>query len=72
MSKLLRRLELRESPRDNSASEVHLHLHHAYLDAERHCHPLTRLTGRHWDLLRLVATGHTAAGLYFYASPPTL
>jgi DNA-binding NarL/FixJ family response regulator len=37
------------------------HLHHAYLDAERRRHPVPQLTARHWDLLRLVATGHTNA-----------
>jgi DNA-binding CsgD family transcriptional regulator len=34
------------------------HLHQAYLDAERR-HP--QLTTRHWDLLHLVAAGHTNA-----------
>ena len=37
------------------------HLHQAYLDAERRRHPAPRLTARHWDLLRLVAAGHTNA-----------
>jgi DNA-binding CsgD family transcriptional regulator len=35
------------------------HLHQACLDAERRRHPIPRLTPRHWDLLRLVAAGHT-------------
>ena len=35
------------------------HLHQAYLDAERRRHPVPQLTPRHWDLLRLVAAGHT-------------
>jgi len=35
------------------------HLHQAYLDAERRRHPVPRLTPRHWDLLHLVAAGHT-------------
>jgi DNA-binding CsgD family transcriptional regulator len=35
------------------------HLHQAYLDAERRRHPTTQLTPRHWDLLKLVAAGHT-------------
>jgi DNA-binding CsgD family transcriptional regulator len=35
------------------------HLHQAYLDAERHRHGVPRLTRRHWELLRLVAAGHT-------------
>ena len=35
------------------------HLHQAYLDAERRRHPTPQLTPRHWDLLRLVAAGHT-------------
>jgi DNA-binding CsgD family transcriptional regulator len=37
------------------------HLHQAYLDAERRRHPVPRLTPRQWDLLRLVAAGHTNA-----------
>jgi DNA-binding NarL/FixJ family response regulator len=37
------------------------HLHQAYLDAERRRHPTPRLTPRHWELLRLVAAGHTNA-----------
>jgi DNA-binding NarL/FixJ family response regulator len=37
------------------------HLHQAYLDAERHRHPVPELTTRHWDLLRLLAAGHTNA-----------
>jgi DNA-binding CsgD family transcriptional regulator len=37
------------------------HLHQAYLDAERRRHPIPQLTPRHWDLLRLVAAGHTNA-----------
>ena len=37
------------------------HLHQAYLDAERRRHPAPRLTARHWDLLHLVAAGHTNA-----------
>jgi DNA-binding CsgD family transcriptional regulator len=35
------------------------HLHQAYLDAERRRHPVPELTARHWDLLRLIAAGHT-------------
>jgi DNA-binding CsgD family transcriptional regulator len=35
------------------------HLHQAYLDAERRRHPVSRLTPRQIDLLRLVAAGHT-------------
>jgi DNA-binding CsgD family transcriptional regulator len=35
------------------------HLHHAYLDAERRRRPVPRLTPRHWELLRLLAAGHT-------------
>jgi DNA-binding CsgD family transcriptional regulator len=35
------------------------HLHQAYLDAERHRHPVPRLTPRQNDLLHLVAAGHT-------------
>jgi DNA-binding NarL/FixJ family response regulator len=38
---------------------LHLHLHQAYLDAERRRHGVPRLTRRHWELLRLVAAGHT-------------
>jgi DNA-binding CsgD family transcriptional regulator len=37
------------------------HLHQAYLDAERRREPAPQLTPRHWELLRLVATGHTNA-----------
>ena len=37
------------------------HLHQAYLDAERRRHPVPQLTARHWDLLRLLAVGHTNA-----------
>jgi DNA-binding CsgD family transcriptional regulator len=35
------------------------HLHQAYLDAERRRHPAPRLTPRQWELLRLLAAGHT-------------
>jgi DNA-binding CsgD family transcriptional regulator len=35
------------------------HLYQAYLDAERRRHPIPQLTPRHWDLLKLVAAGHT-------------
>jgi DNA-binding CsgD family transcriptional regulator len=35
------------------------HLHQAHLDAERHRHPVPRLTPRQWELLRLLAVGHT-------------
>ena len=37
------------------------HLHQAYLDAERRRHPVPQLTPRHWDLLCLLAAGHTNA-----------
>jgi DNA-binding CsgD family transcriptional regulator len=37
------------------------HLHQAYLDAERCRHPAPQLTARHWDLLHLLAAGHTNA-----------
>jgi DNA-binding NarL/FixJ family response regulator len=37
------------------------HLHQAYLDAERRRRGAPQLTRRHWDLLRLVAAGHTNA-----------
>jgi len=37
------------------------HLHQAYLDAEPRRHPVPPLTPRHWDLLKLVAAGHTNA-----------
>jgi DNA-binding CsgD family transcriptional regulator len=37
------------------------HLHQAYLDAERRRHPVPKLTPRHWDLLQLIAAGHTNA-----------
>jgi DNA-binding CsgD family transcriptional regulator len=35
------------------------HLYQAYLDAERRRHPLPELTARHWQLLDLLAAGHT-------------
>jgi DNA-binding CsgD family transcriptional regulator len=35
------------------------HLHQAYLDAERHRHPVPQLTARQMSLLQLVAAGHT-------------
>jgi DNA-binding NarL/FixJ family response regulator len=35
------------------------HLDQAYLDAERHRHPVPQLTPRQQDLLRLLAAGHT-------------
>jgi DNA-binding CsgD family transcriptional regulator len=35
------------------------HLHQAYLDAERRRHPTPRLTHREWDLMKLIAAGHT-------------
>lgn len=37
------------------------HLQQAYLDAERHHHGTPQLTARQWELLRLVAAGHTNA-----------
>jgi DNA-binding CsgD family transcriptional regulator len=37
------------------------HLHQAYLDAERCREGTPRLTPRQWELLRLVAAGHTNA-----------
>ena len=37
------------------------HLHQAYLEAERRRGGLPQLTRRHWELLRLVAAGHTNA-----------
>ena len=40
---------------------LHPHLHQAYLDAERRRRPVPQLTPRHWELLRLVAAGHTNA-----------
>jgi DNA-binding CsgD family transcriptional regulator len=35
------------------------HLYQAYLDAERRRHPVPQLTPRQWELLHLVAAGHT-------------
>jgi DNA-binding CsgD family transcriptional regulator len=35
------------------------HLHQVYMDAEHRRHPVPQLTPRQWDLLRLVAAGHT-------------
>jgi len=37
------------------------HLHQAYVEAERRRGGLPQLTRRHWELLRLVADGHTNA-----------
>ena len=37
------------------------HLHQAYVEAERRRGGLPQLTRRHWELLRLVAAGHTNA-----------
>lgn len=37
------------------------HLHQAYMDAENRRRPAPQLTPRHWELLRLVAAGHTNA-----------
>jgi DNA-binding NarL/FixJ family response regulator len=37
------------------------HLHQAYLDAERRRRGIPQLTPRHWELLHLVAAGHTNA-----------
>jgi len=37
------------------------HLHRAYLDAERRRDPAAQLTPRQWELLHLVAAGHTNA-----------
>ena len=37
------------------------HLHQAYLDAERRRTATPQLTSRQWELLRLVAAGHTNA-----------
>jgi DNA-binding CsgD family transcriptional regulator len=35
------------------------HLQQAYQDAERQRRPVPQLTSRHWELLRLLAAGHT-------------
>ncbi len=35
------------------------HLQQAFLDAERRRNPVPDLTPRHWDLLHLIAAGHT-------------
>jgi DNA-binding NarL/FixJ family response regulator len=37
------------------------HLYQAFLDAERRRNPVPRLTPRQWELLCLVAAGHTNA-----------
>ncbi len=37
------------------------HLHQAYLDAERRRHPLPELTPRQWQLMDMLAAGHTNA-----------
>src|SRR5215469_13223011 len=40
---------------------LHPHLHQAYLDAERRRNATPHLTPRQWQVLRLVAAGHTNA-----------
>jgi DNA-binding CsgD family transcriptional regulator len=35
------------------------HLHQAYLDVQHRRHPVPELTARHWQLLELLAAGHT-------------
>jgi DNA-binding NarL/FixJ family response regulator len=35
------------------------HLQQAYLDVDRRRHPVPKLTARQWELLRLLAVGHT-------------
>jgi DNA-binding CsgD family transcriptional regulator len=35
------------------------HLYQAFLEADRRRHPVPRLTPRQWELLRLLAAGHT-------------
>jgi DNA-binding NarL/FixJ family response regulator len=48
------------SERDRAAlTLLRPHLHQAYLDAERRRHPVSQLTPRQWELLRLLAAGHT-------------
>jgi len=37
------------------------HLHQAYIDAERRRHPVPELTPRQWQLMDLLAVGHTNA-----------
>ena len=37
------------------------HLHQAWLDAERRRHPVPELTPRQWQLMDLLAAGHTNA-----------
>jgi DNA-binding CsgD family transcriptional regulator len=37
------------------------HLHQAYLDAERYRHPISELTLRQWQLMNMLAAGHTNA-----------
>jgi DNA-binding CsgD family transcriptional regulator len=50
------------SERDRALLELlRPHLHQAYLDTERRRLSVPRLTPRHWELLRLVAAGHTNA-----------
>ncbi|HEY7262080.1 MAG TPA: response regulator transcription factor [Trebonia sp.] len=63
----LRLLFLREQGPDFSERDRALltllrpHLHQAYVDAERRRHGTPQLTPRHWELLHLVAAGHTNA-----------
>jgi DNA-binding CsgD family transcriptional regulator len=50
------------SERDRAAlTLLRPHLHQACLDAERRRHPVSRLTPRQWELLRLLAAGRTNA-----------
>jgi DNA-binding CsgD family transcriptional regulator len=37
------------------------HVHQAYVDAERRRHPIPELTPRQWQLMDLLAAGHTSA-----------
>ena len=63
----VRLLFFRESGPDFSERDralltlLHPHLHQAYLDAERRRRGTPQLTLRHWEVLQLVAAGHTNA-----------
>jgi DNA-binding CsgD family transcriptional regulator len=48
------------SERDRAAlTLLRPHLYEAYLDADRRRNPVPRLTPRQWELMRLLAAGHT-------------
>jgi DNA-binding NarL/FixJ family response regulator len=47
--------------RIEAGTSLRPHLHQAYLDAERRRHPVPKLTPRQWQLVDMLAAGHTNA-----------